>query len=480
MLHRRTWFLVSLVLGDVFCLNLGFFLGYKLRFGGHVPLVNWQPYLQIAPYISLIAVGLFWLFGLYSGRLRRPREIVYSLILAVSLLTLIAIAAAFYARGFAFPRTVFVLAGLSQAFLLATWRCSWNALTQLRKSPRIVVVKTRGDGDILEQRLARIGVGNKSLGSVVAEVWAEAAATSDQALAGTDIVCVSPSLSRELKERVIARALEEGKEVILVPDFYDILVHHAYVDKIDDLAVFRIEDLSLTSGQELAKRLFDVVVSLGVLVVSLPLMLLIAIGIRLTSPGPVFYVQKRAGLGGKPFHLIKFRTMVEGAEDMTGPVLAAENDPRITRIGRFLRATRLDELPQFFNVLKGDMSVVGPRPERPFFVNQFQEALPAYRYRLKVKPGITGLAQVEGKYDTEAEDKLRYDLYYIRNYSLLLDLQLIMQTLRVMLTPESSRGKKSKDKVNEGILVLETKRLGKEASRISTSSEALSKDVGGS
>ncbi|MBC7324452.1 MAG: sugar transferase, partial [Moorella sp. (in: Bacteria)] len=214
-------------------------------------------------------------------------------------------------------------------------------------------------------------------------------------------------------------------------------------------------------------------------------MLLIAVGIRMTSPGPVFYVQERAGLGGKPFKLIKFRTMVDGAEDATGPVLATENDTRVTRIGRILRATRLDELPQFLNVLKGDMSIVGPRPERPFFVNQFREALPAYKHRLRVKPGITGLAQVEGKYDTEPEDKLRYDLYYIRNYSLLLDLQLIIQTLRVMLIPESSRGEKSEGKTTNGwTLDLGTKGLeqgaGREVNRVTASGKALSKDLGGS
>lgn len=431
-------------------MNLGFFLGYKLRFGGYIPFANLEPYLQIAPYINVVGVLLFWLFGLYNGHLRRPLEIIYSLILSTGLLTLITIAAAFYARGFAFPRTVFVLAWTFQALLLTTWRCSWDAFTEPRRLRRITLVEARGEGERLEGRLAGRGGREAVVASIAAEAWMEATASVDQVLANTDVVCVSSSLARELKEKVIANALEKGKEVFLVPDFYDILVHHAYVDKIDDLAVFRIENLALAPGQQVVKRLFDVAVSLGVLAITLPLMLLIAISICLTSPGPVFYVQKRAGLGGKPFRLIKFRTMVEGAEGITGPVLATENDPRVTGVGKILRATRLDELPQFFNVLKGNMSIVGPRPERPFFVNQFEEALPAYRYRLKVKPGITGLAQVEGKYDTKTADKLRYDLYYIRNYSLLLDLQLIMQTLRVMLIPESSRGRKHPGEIRRG------------------------------
>jgi lipopolysaccharide/colanic/teichoic acid biosynthesis glycosyltransferase len=132
--------------------------------------------------------------------------------------------------------------------------------------------------------------------------------------------------------------------------------------------------------------------------------------------------------------------MIPDAEKLTGPVLATENDPRITKVGRFLRATRLDELPQLINVFKGEMSFVGPRPERQYFVEQFNELYPHYQYRLRVKPGITGLAQVLGKYDTDVADKLRYDLLYIRNYSFLLDLQLIFQTIRVVLTPERARG----------------------------------------
>jgi lipopolysaccharide/colanic/teichoic acid biosynthesis glycosyltransferase len=162
--------------------------------------------------------------------------------------------------------------------------------------------------------------------------------------------------------------------------------------------------------------------------------------VEFSTPGPIFYRQKRVGLNSKTFSPVKFRTMFDDAEKDLGPVLATADDPRITPVGRLLRPLRLDELPQMINVLKGEMSFVGPRPERPFFVEQFCRDIPDYHYRLKVKPGISGLAQVQGKYGSDAADKLRYDLYYIRNYSLLLDLQIIFQTLRVVLIPEAAMG----------------------------------------
>jgi lipopolysaccharide/colanic/teichoic acid biosynthesis glycosyltransferase len=161
-------------------------------------------------------------------------------------------------------------------------------------------------------------------------------------------------------------------------------------------------------------------------------------------------VQERVGQNGRVFRLYKLRTMVTGAEEGTGPVLAATDDARITPVGRWLRATRLDELPQVFNVLKGEMSFVGPRPERPEFVERFRAESPAYHYRHLVKPGLTGLAQVQGRYSTSAEDKLRFDLYYIRNYSLLLDLQILLQTIPIVITPAAARGQSGVPEPNTG------------------------------
>jgi len=165
-------------------------------------------------------------------------------------------------------------------------------------------------------------------------------------------------------------------------------------------------------------------------VLASPLMLLIGLGVKLTSSGPVLYRQERTGLDGRKFQMVKFRTMVEDAEKITGPVWANRDDPRVTPFGRWLRRTSLDELPQLFNVIKGEMSLVGPRPERPLFVEQFREAVPKYLLRHKVKAGMTGWAQVNGwRGQTPLEKRLEYDLYYIENWSLGFDLKILLLTL---------------------------------------------------
>ena len=190
-----------------------------------------------------------------------------------------------------------------------------------------------------------------------------------------------------------------------------------------------------------ASRLFDVVVSLGLLVLTLPLMAVTALLVRAESPGPVLYRQERVGQGGRNFTLLKFRSMRADAE-LGGPAWAATRDPRVTRAGQFLRKTRIDELPQLFNVLGGEMSFIGPRPERPHFVAQLAAAIPHYDARTQVKPGLTGWAQVNYPYGASVEDarmKLSYDLYYVRNRSLLLDLLILVATVRVILFQEGAR-----------------------------------------
>lgn len=438
---RKYWLLrVLLYIMDVCLVNLGFFLAFALRFGGYIPPANFGPYLQLIPHISFLVIVFLAFFDLYGSSWQPPLEILYSILISVLLINVVTMALTFLTRGFAFPRTVFLIAALLQTFFLGAWRLLWQSLLEKTDRRRkFLVVGANGEGHSIAQKLVSLpGRRYNVIGVIDAEN--ETAATTEEAISATHVVCIDASLSKARKEEIISRCLEEDKEVLLVPDFYDILVHSASVDRVDDFPVFRIERLSLTSAQQFVKRTFDLILASILFLVTLPLTPLIALAVRFFPPGPVFYIQERVGLNGKKFHLIKFRTMVKDAEKYTGPVLATENDPRLTRVGRILRAMRLDELPQILNILKGDMSFVGPRPERPFFVDRFSESVPGYTSRLKVKPGITGLAQVQGKYDTNAADKLRYDLYYIRNYSPLLDLQIILQTLRVVLMPGTAKG----------------------------------------
>ena len=200
----------------------------------------------------------------------------------------------------------------------------------------------------------------------------------------------------------------------------------------------RNEDLKIE--QLFAKRMMDVVCSFFGLLISSPFFLIIAFLIKATDRGPVFYKQIRLTRNGKEFEIYKFRTMIQDAEKDGHARLASEHDDRILPVGRFLRATRLDELPQLINVLKGEMSMVGPRPERPELAAEIEKELPEFPYRLKVKAGLTGYAQIYGKYNTTAYDKLKLDLTYIRNYSFFLDLKLMIMTPKIMLMKESTEG----------------------------------------
>ena len=228
-----------------------------------------------------------------------------------------------------------------------------------------------------------------------------------------------------------------------VPKISDILLRSSVDLNLFDSPLLLSRNTGLAIEQMFCKRLMDVVFSLLGLVISAPFFLLIAISIKLTDRGPVFYKQTRLTKDGKTFEIYKFRTMIQNAEKYSGAVLASEHDPRILLVGRLLRATRLDELPQIFNILKGEMSIVGPRPERPELAAEIEKEIPEFSYRLKVKAGLTGYAQVYGKYNTTSYDKLKLDLTYIRNYSIFLDLKLIFMTPKIMLLKESTEGVKN-------------------------------------
>lgn len=235
---------------------------------------------------------------------------------------------------------------------------------------------------------------------------------------------------------VIERCGDKEIEIKMVPDLYDIISGQAKVSQLYTFPLIDIMPELMPVWEKKLKRLMDITLSTLLLLVTSPALLITAILIKLDSIGPVFYKQERSGLNGKIFRMLKFRTMYVDAEKHTGPVWSTKDDPRITRVGKYVRKFRLDEIPQSYNVLKGDMSFVGPRPERPFFVEQLAKEIPLYKRRLKVRPGITGWAQVKHKYDESIEDvkvKLRYDLFYIENMSLRMDFKIILRTFFVVI-----------------------------------------------
>ena len=224
------------------------------------------------------------------------------------------------------------------------------------------------------------------------------------------------------------------------PKLTDIMLRGARNITLFDTPLLLVKGTGLTPAERVAKRAMDILISAIVLLILSPLMLLIAAAIKLEDGGPIFFRQKRLTRHGREFDILKFRSMVVGAETYAGGLLATGNDPRITRVGRIIRPFRLDELPQLINILKGDMSIVGPRPERKVIADEYCKDIPEFAYRLKVRGGLTGYAQIYGKYNTSAYDKLRLDLMYIENYSLLLDIKLMILTIRILFSKESTEG----------------------------------------
>lgn len=240
-------------------------------------------------------------------------------------------------------------------------------------------------------------------------------------------------------EKVINNVTDEMVDVKVVPDLVQYVTLRSGVEEFEGLPIISLKDTPLSGWNAVLKRAFDIAFSLGAMPVLLPVMGVVAALVKLTSPGPVFYKQERMGLDGQTFCIYKFRSMKIDAENKTGAVWAVENDPRKTRFGSFLRSSSIDELPQFFNVLTGHMSIVGPRPERPVFIEKFKEDIPKYMLRHKVKAGITGWAQVNGwRGNTDLGKRIECDLYYIANWSFALDIRIIWKTVFGGLTGKNA------------------------------------------
>lgn len=241
-------------------------------------------------------------------------------------------------------------------------------------------------------------------------------------------------VSGTVRNDIIKFCFDNSKRIYLSPKISDIIIRGGTDINLFDTPLLLCRNSGLTFEQRLFKRALDILLSALAVIILSPIMLFIAIAIKIDDGGKIIYKQKRLTINAKEFYVYKFRSMVPDAEK-GGIKLATDSDPRITRVGKFLRKCRLDEIPQFFNILKGDMSLVGPRPERPEFTEKYQKEMPEFKYRLKVKAGLTGYAQVLGVYDTTPLDKLKMDLMYIERHSLTLDLRIILMTIKTMFLP---------------------------------------------
>lgn len=253
---------------------------------------------------------------------------------------------------------------------------------------------------------------------------------------GIFLYCVKGDIS----DALIDYCYGKGKRTYIIPTSTDIILRNSSIIQVADISVMLCKNRGPTIEQCIVKRLFDIILSSIGLIILSPIMLIVSFIIRIYDKGPVFFKQKRVTKDDKIFTLYKFRSMVIDAEKDGKARLASKNDSRITPIGKFIRATRIDEIPQLINVFKGDMTIVGPRPERPEIIEEYVKKYPDFRFRTKVKSGLTGYAQIYGKYNTTPIDKLHLDLIYIEKYSLLMDLKLIFLTLKIMFIPESTEG----------------------------------------
>ena len=399
---------------------------------------NFDLYQGMLPVQVILTGLLFNINGLYTIERKRFAEILLSVAVSMIQMLVLMMALTFFIREFALSRGVLLWCAGMDFVLLAIWRhLLWRYVRAHQNTRGVMLIGSEEECQHVYHRMKQQPQLAMELRSVCTDLknsdWETAAEQ-------VDVLIICPDIRLKDKAKIVHYCNLHEKQALLIPNAYEVFCSGMTLDKIDDVPVFRPQRLRLTLEQRSLKRILDIVVALLGFLAALPFMLLTVIAIKIFDPGPVFYSQERSGRYEKAFKVYKFRTMRVDAEKLSGPMLAQENDPRITRLGAFLRAVRLDELPQIWNVLVGDMSIVGPRPERPFFVEQFKQEIPEYIYRMNVKPGITGLAQVYGKYNTTAYDKLIYDLVYIQNAGIRTDLTIIIQTVRVLFQKSATEG----------------------------------------
>ncbi len=456
------------VLFDAFSIESAFLFSYWIRF--HSSLLDGLGFVaaDAPPFDGYLAgsmvVTVVWLMLFNARRMYRLRRSVslsdelLNIVKIVSLGMLIVMSAAFFYRDFSYSRVVFGLLWVLSILFVATGRAIIHQVERRRYrhgrhlKSAIIIGRDAITDDMFSRLHHHPAFGFRIVG-YFADVPAEQGRPLTQATyLGTLSDVTEYILHHHIELAFIAlRAPDHARlfdlitecegvnvEFMMVPDVLEILTSQVRVEELEGIPFLKIKSIPLTGWGRITKRVFDIVVSGIVLLVLSPLWIIIALLIRLTSRGPVLFSQERVGLDGRRFVMYKFRSMKPGSEQFDNAAgLGIRHDPRRTRIGVFLRKTSLDELPQLLNVLKGDMSLVGPRPERMHFVQEFGERVPRYLDRHRVKTGMTGWAQVNGlRGDTSINERIKYDLYYIENWSLTFDIKILLRTLRAALAPK--------------------------------------------
>ena len=433
-------------------LRAAYFLRFEL---GTFPIDKGVPPIENFYGYGLIAWAVFILnfkiFGLYLSSRGKPLWNEYFTIVKSTVISLLIFSALlFFYREQSFSRNMTLLFfGLSTLSILGSRTVIRQTLMMLRrrgKNLRFVLIV--GVNNLSQELVHRIEqnpeMGFKIVGflddlPIKRKPWMKSYPVLGNSLEVNHIlethqidklfICLESDSSKIL-DQILACLRESTVDISLVPELFKHMNLNAGVDEFDGLPIFRLTTSPLYGWSSIIKRTMDLVVSVLGILITFPLMLLIALWIKLESPGKIFYPQERMGLDGRKFKMFKFRSMRQDAEMRTGPIWAGRSDTRRTRIGKFLRKTSMDELPQLFNVLKGEMSMVGPRPERPVFIQEFKKSVPKYAHRLKMKAGMTGWAQIHGwRGDTSLERRVEHDLYYINHWSPGLDIEIMAMTI---------------------------------------------------
>jgi Undecaprenyl-phosphate glucose phosphotransferase len=456
MLKRHNELFKNLMLlNDLLLVSLAWWAAYLIRFHTllFVPREDYVFRHYVVAWLLVLAVWTIVFAGLdiyrprrISSRLREIADLFKASCLALPIF----LAVLFLIREIVLSRAVVVIFWLTSLVLLSVSHVAVREVLRLlrRRGYNLRLALIIGAPAQARQLLDKL-VWYRHLGLSVAaifftEEWTLGPEPADARVLKTrhelqglvheravDVVFITLPLEQSSKLGEIQQWLgDDPVTVYYVPDFGEFAKLRGSVEEFDGLQIISLQSSPLDGWNALLKRTIDVSLGGLALCVFAPLMALIALAIRVTSPGPVFYRQERMGLDGERFEMLKFRTMVQDAERLTGPVWASDNDPRVTRLGRWLRWTSLDELPQLINVLRGEMSLVGPRPERPPLIDEFRKSMPKYMLRHKVKAGMTGWAQVNGwRGNTDLETRIAHDLDYIENWSLWRDLRILSVTL---------------------------------------------------
>lgn len=427
-----------LLIIDALIYNLALICTFALRFKGTLPAENFDVYRELWPWFTLITLICMYIFGLFD-RNRKPDYIALSFDIFKSQLmsTVLLVMTAFFARSFAMPRLVILLSVIMTTIFLSLWRSlRLNRLLKHKYPQKIIVIGDKSASAEIVSEFKTHGHGLWSASEM--NDYGEFLDFNEDEMEHISAVIVTSDIGAEAILRLIFACENSNVRVLLIPGLYELFLGQGQISVMAGIPVVeivsRIPEWRLTF-----KRVMDIAIALPALAVFTLFLPLIALIIKADSKGTVFFSQKRLGLKGSSFTIYKLRTMIADAEAGTGPVLASEGDSRVTRVGRWLRKTRIDEMPQLINVLTGEMSIVGPRPERPELHEEILKKLPSFQMRLRIKPGLTGMAQIYGRYDTSHANKLRYDLAYIQSMSALLDIRLIFETLRVLFTLHGAR-----------------------------------------